>query len=62
MVLLCIVIEVLRPSGDDNEELYGRKMSPKDILLTGNVAPPAGARGLLQLLTKYASTPTKKPL
>ena len=53
---------VLRPSGDDNEELYGRKMLPKDILLTGNVAPPAGARGLIQLLTKYSSTPTKKPL
>ncbi|MBI2820435.1 MAG: lipid-binding SYLF domain-containing protein [Acidobacteria bacterium] len=53
---------VLRPSGDDNEELYGRKMSPKDILLTGNVAPPAAASGLLQLLTKYSSSPTKKPL
>jgi len=53
---------VLRPSGDDNEELYGRKMDPKEILLTGNVAPPAAASGLMQLLTKYSSTPTRKPL
>ena len=53
---------VLRPSGDDNEELYGRKMDPKEILLTGNVAPPAAASGLMQLLSKYAASPTKKPL
>ena len=53
---------VLRPSGDDNEELYGKKISPKDILLTGTVAPPAGARGLMQLLTKYSSSQNKKPL
>jgi len=53
---------VLRPSGDDNEELYGRKMSPKDILLTGNVASPAAAGPLIQLLTRYSSGQTKKPL
>jgi SH3 domain-containing YSC84-like protein 1 len=52
---------VLRPSGDDNEELYGRKINPKDILLTGNVAPPAAARGLMQLLMKYAASQSKKP-
>lgn len=53
---------VLRPSGDDNEELYGREMDPKAILLTGNVAPPAAARGLIQLLTKYSASQTRKPL
>jgi len=53
---------VLRPSGDDNEELYGRKIAAKDILLLGKVAPPAAANGLIQLLTKYSSAQTKKPL
>lgn len=53
---------VLRPSGDDNEELYGKRIEPKEILLTGNVAPPAAARGLIQLLDKYAGSQSKKPL
>jgi lipid-binding SYLF domain-containing protein len=53
---------VLRPSGDDNKELYGREISPKDILLTGTLAPPVAANGLMQVLMKYAPTPTKKPL
>jgi len=53
---------VLRPSGDDNEELYGRKMAAKDILLSGKVAPPAAAHGLIQLLMKYSAAQTKKSL
>ena len=53
---------VLRPSGDDNEELYGRKMDAKQILLVGNIAPPANARALIQLLTKYSAGQTKRPL
>jgi SH3 domain-containing YSC84-like protein 1 len=53
---------VLRPSGDDNEALYGKKMNPKDILLVGNVAPPAAAGPLIALLTKYSSSQSKKPL
>jgi lipid-binding SYLF domain-containing protein len=53
---------VLRPSGDDNEALYGKKMDPKDILLRGNVAPPAAAGSLIALLTKYSSSQSKKPL
>jgi lipid-binding SYLF domain-containing protein len=53
---------VLRPSGDDNKELYGKEMNPKDILLAGTVAPPAAANGLIQLLMKHAPTSTKKPL
>lgn len=53
---------VLRPSSSDNEELYGRKVNPKDLLLTGNVAPPAAARGLMQLLSKYSAAQTRKPL
>jgi len=53
---------VLRPSGDDNEEMYGRKIDPKDLLLVGNANPPAAASGLIQLLTKYSSIQNKKPL
>lgn len=53
---------VLRPSGEDNEELYGRKMEPKDILIDGKVGPPAGAGKLIGVLNKYSSGQTKKPL
>lgn len=53
---------VLRPSGDDNNELYGRKISAKDLLLGGNVAPPAKAVPLIQLLDKHSSGQSKKPL
>jgi lipid-binding SYLF domain-containing protein len=53
---------VLRPSGSDNEELYGRKVAPKDLLLAGTIPPPPAAQGLIQLLTKYSASPTKKPL
>src|SRR3989304_2860658 len=38
---LALTAAGVRPSGGENEELYGRKMDPKQILLTGNVAPPA---------------------
>jgi lipid-binding SYLF domain-containing protein len=53
---------VLRPSGEDNEELYGRKMDPKDILLDGKVGVPASAEKLIEVLNKYSSGQTKKPL
>jgi SH3 domain-containing YSC84-like protein 1 len=59
---LALTGAVLRPSGDDNEELYGRKVSPKDLLINGSIAPPAAAGGLLSLLSKYSSAQTKKPL
>jgi SH3 domain-containing YSC84-like protein 1 len=53
---------VLRPSGDDNEALYGTKISPKELLLDGNHAPPASAGSLLELLNKYSSAQSKKAL
>ena len=53
---------VLRPSGDDNEDLYGRKIDPKDILLNGNVAPPAAALPLMNLLMQHSASQTAKPL
>jgi len=53
---------VLRPSGDDNKELYGREVSAKDLLLGSTISPPAAAAPLINLLTKYSSAPSKKPL
>ncbi|MBI4461002.1 MAG: lipid-binding SYLF domain-containing protein [Acidobacteria bacterium] len=53
---------VLRPSGDDNKELYGRKISPKEILLDGKVGTPAVAVPLIQLLSKYSSSQSRRPL
>ena len=51
---------VLRPSGDDNEALYGRKISARQLLIEGTVASPRAAQPLLQLLTKYSAGQTKK--
>ena len=51
---------VLRPSGDDNKELYGREVSPQQLLLDGNVAAPAAAGPLIALLTQYSAGQTKK--
>jgi lipid-binding SYLF domain-containing protein len=44
----------LRPDADQNEKLYGRKLTNQEILM-GNVAPPEGARPLLSDLNKYSS-------
>lgn len=51
---------VLRPSGDDNEALYGKKVPARQLLLEGTIAPPRSAQPLLQLLTKYSAGQTKK--
>jgi lipid-binding SYLF domain-containing protein len=53
---------VLRPSGDDNEELYGRKVDPRYLLIEGTIAPPAAAQPLIDLLTRYSSGQSRKPL
>jgi SH3 domain-containing YSC84-like protein 1 len=53
---------VLRPSGDDNEELYGRKVDPKQLLIEGSIAPPATAQALLDTLTKYSAGQSRRPL
>jgi SH3 domain-containing YSC84-like protein 1 len=39
---------------DDNEQLYGRKVDAHDILITGNVPPPAVAHALRRALTRYS--------
>lgn len=44
----------LRPDDDANEELYGKKMSNRDIVM-GDTAAPHAARRLLAELNKYSS-------
>ncbi len=46
----------LRPSNDWNEELYGKGMSNREILLSGTVAPPADALPLIHDLDRYSSS------
>ncbi len=53
---------VLRPSGDDNEALYKKKVSPKELLLEGKYGAPASAGKLIQVLNKYSSGQSKKAL
>jgi len=48
----------LRPDVDSNEEMYGRKISNKEIL-TGDVHAPAAAGKLENLLDKNSSRRTK---
>jgi SH3 domain-containing YSC84-like protein 1 len=43
----------LRPDSDVNQELYGAKLTNKEIL-TGNQTPPAGSQGLISALGKYS--------
>lgn len=45
---------VLNQDHDANRRLYGRDMTPEDILIRGRVAPPGAARALVQALTKYS--------
>ena len=44
----------LRPDGSENENLYGKRVSNKDII-TGKVRAPQSARALTSVLTQYAS-------
>ena len=45
---------VLKQDSDDNERLYGHKVNPKEILISGVVEPPPAAEPLDKVLTKYA--------
>jgi len=44
----------LRPDQDQNEQLYGKKMSNKEVL-SGSVSAPPEARALISTLDKYSS-------
>ncbi len=43
----------MRPDKEDNDAIYGREITQREIL-TGNVAPPAGAEALYSALNRYA--------
>jgi len=45
---------VLKQDEDDNQKLYGRKVTAKQILIDGALRTPAGARTLDRTLTRYA--------
>jgi lipid-binding SYLF domain-containing protein len=45
---------VLKQDRDDNEKLYGHKVSAKEILIEGTVPTPRAAQGLVRTLTKYS--------
>jgi lipid-binding SYLF domain-containing protein len=45
---------VLKQDRDDNEKLYGRKVSAKEILIEGTVSTPRSAQALNNSLTKYS--------
>ena len=45
---------VLKQDGDDNQKLYGREVSAKEILIDGTVRTPRSAQGLNSALTKYS--------
>jgi lipid-binding SYLF domain-containing protein len=42
----------LRPDMDENEELYGKRVTNKEII--GGMTPPASASGLIAALNKYS--------
>jgi lipid-binding SYLF domain-containing protein len=48
----------LRPDGSENENLYGKRVSNKDII-TGKVRAPQSARALTSVMTQYASKRTR---
>jgi lipid-binding SYLF domain-containing protein len=45
---------VVKQDRDDNEQLYGHKVTAKEILIEGTVATPRAAAGLDSALTKYS--------
>lgn len=45
---------VMKQDRDDNEKLYGRKVTAKEILIDGTVRTPRAAQGLDSALTKYS--------
>jgi lipid-binding SYLF domain-containing protein len=45
---------VYKQDGDDNQKVYGRRVTAKEILIDGTVRPPRAAQGLDSALTKYS--------
>jgi len=44
---------VIRPGGDDNRDLYGAEVSPKDILVTKSVSTPPEASEFMAALRRH---------
>ena len=47
---------VLRPDNDANEDLYGRKVDARNLLMDGNMLIPEGAETFLDTLTRLAGS------
>lgn len=45
---------MVKQDRDDNAQLYGRRITARDILIKGEVAPPAAAAPLDQALARYS--------
>jgi lipid-binding SYLF domain-containing protein len=45
----------LREDSDWNKDLYGKKISTREIIMKGTVAPPPAAAGLMTELNRYSS-------
>ncbi len=45
---------VYKQDEDDNQKVYGRRVTAKEILIDGTVRPTRAARGLDRALTKYS--------
>jgi lipid-binding SYLF domain-containing protein len=45
---------VVKQDHDDNAQLYGRRITARDILIKGEVPPPAAAAPLDKALTRYS--------
>jgi len=43
---------VLKPDNDDNADLYGRKIQPREILVDKTVAPPPAAAVFMTALRR----------
>ena len=53
---------VVKQDKDGNRTLYGKGIDPKDLVIEAREAIPPDAQPLIQILTKYAPVPQKKPL
>jgi lipid-binding SYLF domain-containing protein len=51
---LALTGATIRQDLDENNEMYGRTWTTKEIIDGGKVAPPRAASDLIELLTKYS--------
>lgn len=51
---LALTGATIRQDLDENNEMYGRKWTTREIIEGGKVAPPRAASDLIDLLTKYS--------